>query len=209
MSPTRFWVCLLFFVFVTHLHEPGPFTGWAKERERTESPAESIKKSPTFHQRVEGFPLALSAGEMEALLDDLPYASSLLNRYKIHTLTVVRDGDLYTADDQKGVKGTFSLLAREGAFREYQGAGTIENSLVGRISAEVVASIRYTPVEAYLIRNDLEFWVLVNNSFIDFLCRLFNPMLKGVLKSNVENLVLMVQQLAIAVRSSGDDVLAP
>jgi hypothetical protein len=199
---------LLLFGFFFQFHEPGPFTGWAKERERTESPAESIKKSPTFHQRVEGFPLSLSADEMEALLDDLPYASSLLNRFKIHTLTVVRDGDLYTADDRKGVKGTFRLRAREGAFREYQGAGTIEKSLVGYISAEVVATIAYTPVESYLIRNDLEFWVLVNNSFIDFLCRLFNPLLKGVLKSNMEHLVLTVQQLAVAVRSSGDDVFA-
>jgi hypothetical protein len=142
---------------------------------------------------------------MEALLDDLPYASSLLRKYKIHTLTVVRDGELYTADDQKGTHGTFRLLAREGAYRQYQGAGTIENSLVGRISAEVVATIRYTPAEACLIRNDLEFWVLVNNSFLDFLCRLFNPLLKGALRSNVEQLVLTVQLLAVSVRSSGED----
>jgi hypothetical protein len=195
--------------FLLRFPAPGSFTAWAKERERTENRAASIKESPTFHQRVEGFQLSLSPDEMEALLDDLPYASSLLEKHKIHTLSVVRDGEGYAADDRKGTRGTFRLRLRDGAFREYQGTGTIDNSLVGHISAEVVAAIRYTPVEEHLIMNDLEFWVLVNNSLIDFLCRLFNPLLKGALRNNVEFLVLTAQQLAVAVRSSGEDAPKP
>jgi hypothetical protein len=207
MLSERFPTFLLLCSFFLPFPGRGPLTAWAKERERSENSAESIKENPTFHQRVEGFPLSLSPGEMEALLDDLPYASSLLDKYKIHSLTVVRRGDGYAADDHKGVEGTFRLRFMDGSLREYQGSGTIDNSLIGRISAEVVAAIHYTPVEEHLVRNDLEFWVLVNNSLIDFLCRLFNPLLKGALRSNVEFLVFTSQQLAVAVRSSGEEVL--
>jgi hypothetical protein len=172
-------------------------------RARVKPSAASVVRNPTFHHEVQGFPLSLSPGEMEALLDDLPHASSLLRKYGIHTLTVTRDGEAYAAYDGKGIEGTFVLLFRDGAYRQYAGEGVIEKSIAGRISAEVVASISYTPAGDRFITNDLEFWVLVNNPVLDFLCRLFKPMVRGVLENNVEFLVHTVQRLAVAVRASG------
>jgi hypothetical protein len=206
MHRIPFGVFLALFWFLLTSAVPGSHRIAAGESQRAQTPAEAIVRNPTFHQRVEGFPLALSSDEMQALLDDLPYASSLLRKYKIHTLTVTREGEGYTAYDSKGIKGNFVLLSRDGTFREYLGEGMIEKSIAGRISAEVVASISYTPAGDQLVTNDLEFWVLVNNPVLDFLCRLFKPMVKGVLRDNVDFLVQKVQQLAVAVRSSGEDV---
>jgi hypothetical protein len=84
--------------------------------------------------------------------------------------------------------------------REYMGTGAIENRFMGVITADVVATVRYEPTEAACIRCDLEIWVLVHNSFIDFLCKVFKPFLAGILKSKMDLFMSTVQQLAQQLR---------
>lgn len=168
---------------------------------------DNIRKSPTFHQKVEGFNLSLTVKEMEYLLDNLPCAAQLLTVYGIHPLTIERRGGHYHAEDANGLEGTFQLEGEMGGFREYRGTGAITNASIGVITADVVATIRYSPVHPFLLTNDLEFWVLVNNDFLDFLCRVFRPLLKSVLRKNVEFLVETSQKLANTIREQGGSAL--
>jgi len=63
---------------------------------------EDIKTKYTFHQKVTGFTISLTTEEMDFFLDNLPYASYLLNQYKIHSLKIVREGaDRYYAEDSR------------------------------------------------------------------------------------------------------------
>ena len=75
------------------------------------------------------------------------------------------------------------------------------------ITADVVATIRFSPVHPFLLTGDLEFWVLVNNDFLDFLCRVFRPLLKSVLRNNVEFLVETSQKLANTIRERGESAM--
>ena len=161
-----------------------------------------IKENPTFHQKIERFLLPLTPDEMEYILDNLPYASELLNQYGINTLRITSLGDGgFSADDSTAIKGTFQLVKKDGRFREYEGNGTLAINIVGEINADVVATILYREHDVSRITNDLEMWVLVNNSFLDFLCRVFRPLLKGILKSNLEFFIGVTQQFAERYRA--------
>jgi hypothetical protein len=180
-----------------------PLIWLAMHPARAGAAPDNIMSSPTFHQKVEGFSLSLTANEMEYLLDNLPCAAQLLTVYGIHPLTIERRGGHYHAEDENGLEGTFQLEGETGGFREYRGKGAIKNSSIGVITAHVVATIRYSPVHPFLLTNDLEFWVLVDNDFLDFLCRVFRPLLKSVLRNNVEFLVETSQKLANTIRERG------
>ena len=168
---------------------------------------DNIRRSPTFHQKVEGFTLSLTVKEMEYLLDNLPCAAHLLTVYGIHPLMIERWGGHYHAEDENGLEGTFQLEGEMGGFREYRGKGAIRNGAIGVITADVVATIRFSPVHPFLLTGDLEFWVLVNNDFLDFLCRVFRPLLKSVLRNNVEFLVETSQKLANTIREQGGSAM--
>lgn len=163
-------------------------------------PGKEVKKRPTFHRRVEGFILTFTESEMTFFLDDLPYASRLLREYGIHSLTVTSSEGVYHAEDSTGLRGGFWLVKKKHNQREYMGTGAIENRIIGVITADVVAAVRYEPTDAGCIRCDLEIWVLVHNSFIDFLCRVFKPVLAGILKNKMDLFVSTVKQLAQQVK---------
>jgi hypothetical protein len=162
---------------------------------------EKIKARPTFHQRIEGLELTLNMREMEFFLDNLTYAAHIMSEYEIHPLRIKQtDPNTFYAEDDNGLNGTFSLLQREGRFREYGGTGEFQNTTTGVISADVIASVHYEQSEYKTISNDVEFWVDVNNPFLDFLCRLFRPLLTGILKKNLDVFINATQQMALTVR---------
>lgn len=165
--------------------------------------SDEIKSKPTFHQKVNGFTLSLSPEEMEYFLDNLPYASEILNRYQIHSLRIesVGEGSFYAEDDD-GLKGTFTLLKKDGGFREFGGNGEIENRVIGLITADVIAAIHYKELTATSISSNLEFWVRVNNPFLNFLCRIFRPLLNQILKNKFDHFINVAQSFADKVRSN-------
>ena len=166
---------------------------------------EDIKSTPTFHQKSEGFLISLTPEEMDFLLNNLPYATTLLNKYEIHTIQIIPDAGKYRVEDSNGLKGTFWLVQKNFSSRIYKGYGSIDSKIVGKFSADVVATIDYKYFSHELITNDLELWVLVSNSFLDFLCRIFRPFLKGILKNKLEGFINSAQKLADNVRT--DNIL--
>lgn len=160
---------------------------------------ESVKKDPTFYKKIDGFVLSLTAEQMTYLLDHLPVASVLLNEYGIHTLRI-RDTrpDTFHAEDESGLKGVFTLVScidqGSGNVREYSGNGWIENKVISRISADVIARIGYKEPDAGNTVNELEFWVSVDGLLLDILCRIFRPVLLSVLTKKFDDFILVVQR---------------
>ena len=174
----------------------------------SEFTAEEIKSNPTFHQRGEGFTLSLTPEEMEYFLDNLDHASFLLNVYNIHTLRIRAMGDnVFYAEDNGDLSGNFYLFEKNGRFRNYRGEGTINNRLIGSVSADVIASIHYRKLTPDTIVNDLEFWVKVNSSFLDFLCRIFQPLLIRAMEKKFTSLIDIFQTFAGRIRSDPEDAM--
>jgi len=169
-----------------------------------ESSAEpSIKKHPTFHQRVEGFSLSLNSDEMEYLLNDLPFTSELLRRYKLHTLRVYRMGEgLFYAEDHQGMSGTFRLFMKRPGYREYIGSGVIYSRVAGEVRANVVASVQYHDSGFQSIENDIEFWVLVDNKLLHIFCKIFTPILHTIFTKKIRVFINVVQGLAERIRTN-------
>ena len=169
---------------------------------------EHVKNNPTFYQKVTGFTLALSAEEMEYFLDNLDYASEILNEYDIHSLRIKCTGrDMFYAEDDEGLAGTFKLIQKKETFREFGGQGVIVSKMIGQISADVIASVRYKAIADTMIVNDIEFWVLVNNSFLNFICRLFRPALQSVLKNKLEYFINVIKKFGETVRLNNEDIM--
>ncbi len=168
----------------------------------------NVKSNPTFYQKVAGFKLALSSEEMDYFLDNMDYASEILNKYGIHSLRIESTGrDRFYAEDDDGLSGNFKLLQKNGTFREYGGRGVIVSKKIGQISADVIASVYYEEITDTSIMTDIEFWVLINNSFLDFLCRLFKPALNRVLKNKLEFFIMVIQKFGDTVRSNNEDIM--
>ena len=168
----------------------------------------SVKSNPTFHQKVAGFKLALSPEEMDYFLDNMDYASEILNKYDIHSLRIESTGnDRFYAEDAEGLAGNFELLQKKEAFREFGGRGVIVSKNIGQISADVIASVYYEESTDTSIMSDIEFWVLVNNSFLNFLCRLFKPVLNQVLKNKLEYFIDVIQKFGDMVRSNNEEIM--
>lgn len=126
-----------------------------------------------------------------------------MNRYQIHSLRIESIGeDRFYAEDDDGLKGTFTLLKKDSSFREFGGNGEIENRVIGLITADVIAAIHYKELTSTSISSDLEFWVLVNNSFLNFLCRIFRPLLNQILKNKLGHFINVIQKFAAKVRSN-------
>jgi hypothetical protein len=162
---------------------------------------ERVKKDPTFHKEIDGFSLNLSAEQMTYLLDNLPVASVLLNEYGIHTLRIRKTGpDTFHAEDKSGLEGVFELIEGNergaGTYieREYAGHGWISSRAITRISADVVARIRYEEPDQGNTVNDLEFWVGVDGLLLDILCRIFSPLLLSILTKKFDDFILVVQR---------------
>ena len=169
---------------------------------------ENIKLNPTFYQKVASFELALSPEEMDYFLDNMDYASEILITYGIHSLRIESTGkNMYYAEDDSGLAGNFKLLQKKGSFREYGGQGVITSKNIGQISADVIASIYYEEIADTSIINDIEFRVRVNNSFLNFLCKLFKPALNRVLKKKLEFFTNVIQQFGDTVRSNNEDIM--
>jgi len=165
----------------------------------------SIKKHPTFHQRVEGFSLSLTSAEMEYLLNDLPFTSELLRRYKLHTLRVYRIGEgLFYAEDNQGMSGTFRLFMKRPGYREYAGGGVIYSRVAGEVRAGVIASVQYHDSGLQSIENDIEFWVLVDNKLLHFFCKIFTPILHTIFKKKIRVFINVVQDFAEKIRANPD-----
>jgi len=174
--------------------------------EASEFTVDEIKSNPTFHQRAEGFTLSLTQEEMEYFLDNLDQASYLLNIYNIHSLRIWAIGNnVFCAKDKDDLQGKFYLLEKKERFRIYRGEGTVNVRIIGAVSAEVVASIQYRNLSNDIIINDLEFWVRANNSFIDFICRFFRPILIKVLEKNFTSLIDIAKKFATQIRSNPED----
>jgi hypothetical protein len=157
---------------------------------------------------VAGFKLALSPEEMDYFLDNMDYASEILNKYDIHSLKIESTGSgMFYAEDDDGLAGNFKLLQIKGTFREYGGRGVIMSKNIGQISADVIASVYYEEITDISIMNNVEFWVLVNNSFLHFLCRLFKPVLNQVLKNKLEYFIDVIQKFGDTVRSNNEDIM--
>jgi len=170
-----------------------------------ESAIQEIRTKPTFHQRVEGFTLSLTPSEMEYFLDNFHYASRLLNRYGIHSLRILSlEDQSYYAEDDRGLHGTFKLVEKDGSYREYMGGGSIHSRVAGEIRARVIADVYYHEAGSESIQTDIDFWVLVDNTFLHFLCRIFKPVLTRIFTQKVEVFINVIQELAERVRSNPD-----
>lgn len=154
-----------------------------------------VRRDPTFNKRMEGFSLFLSPEQMEYFLDNLPYASLLLNEYGIHTLRINAAGaGRFHAEDESGLEGFFVLLKKRSSHREYTGKGWISSKLLSRISADVVAQISFEAKAPQEITSELEFWVRVDSVLLDLLCRLFQPILLQILTRKFDHFVSVTQQ---------------
>ena len=163
---------------------------------QTTTKADRILSSPTFYYREENFVLQLSPAEMEYMLDHLPLASSLINEWGIHTIEVRPAGEnRYTVRDANGLQGSFTLVGKAGCSRRYLGRGAIFTKLTGSIRADVAARIRYREKNGHIV-NDLEFWVLLDNSFLNVLCRVFRPVLRSVVRRKMDFFILVAQDFA-------------
>jgi len=188
--------CFIVILILSYAVKPHVLSG--------ESSAEpSIKKHPTFHQRVEGFSLSLNSDEMEYLLNDLPFTSELLRRYKLHTLRVYRMGEgLFYAEDHQGMSGTFRLFMKRPGYREYIGSGVIYSRVAGEVRANVVASVQYHDSGFQSIENDIEFWVLVDNKLLHIFCKIFTPILHTIFTKKIRVFINVVQGLAERIRTN-------
>jgi len=172
------------------------------------TPAESdrIVRSPTFYYREKNFELRLSSEQMEYLLDNLPLASSMINEWGIHTIEVESSGkNRYTVRDANGLQGHFRLVGKAGGSRRYLGKGSIYSRLTGSIRADVAARIRYREKNGCIV-NDLEFWVLLDNSFINVLCRVFRPVVRSVVRRKMDFFIVVAQDFAERYNDEGLEV---
>ncbi len=186
-------------IFITIIFSPAAGRG---------ADLKNVKSNPTFYQKMAGFKLALSSEEMDYFLDNMDYASEILNKYGIHSLRIEStDRDRFYAEDDGGLAGNFKLLQKKRTFREFGGRGVIVSKKIGQISADVIASVYYEEITDTSIMTDIEFWVLVNNSFLDFLCRLFKPALNSVLKSKLKLFINVIQKFGDTVRSNNEDIM--
>ena len=166
---------------------------------------ERVKKDPTFHKKVDGFTLNLSAEQMTYLLDNLPVTTVLLNKYGIHTLRIRATGpDAFHAEDESGLEGIFELVgggeydagthtAHDRTVREYAGHGWIASGVITSISADVIARISFEESEPGNTVNELEFWVVVDGLLLDILCRIFRPVLLSILTNKFDDFIEVVQ----------------
>jgi hypothetical protein len=169
---------------------------------------DNVKLNPTFYQKVAWFTLTVSKEEMEYFLDNLDYASVVLREYGIHSLRIkAMGGDTFYAEDDEGLAGTFKMVQKKETFREYGGQGVIVSKTIGQISADVIASVRYKEITDTSIMNEIEFWVAVNNSFLNFLCRLFKPALNLVLKNKLEYFINVIKKFGDTVRSNNEEIM--
>jgi hypothetical protein len=174
-----------------------PIWLWADE------PSEdTIRKYPTFHRKISGFDLSLTPSEMNYMLDNFPYASDLVRRFEIHSLWISEvSQNSYRAHGKGKFEGTFMVLRKDAQFREFMGKGRI-GSVFGDISASVVASIRYQENGLYNIKNEVEFWVLIDNVLVDLICRIFRPLLQSILTEKIKVFIGVAQELAVKIREN-------
>ncbi|UCB45671.1 MAG: hypothetical protein JSV25_15930 [Spirochaetota bacterium] len=162
---------------------------------------EAVKRDPTFNKSMNGFMLNMTPLQMEYFLNYLPYTSYLLNEYGIHTLRISFIGsNKFHAEDDSGLEGTFDLINEEKWYREYTGKGWIKSGVISTISADVVASISFQEASQGQIVNDLEFWVKVDSVILDFLCKLFRPILLQILTKKFDHFVQVIQSFVIRVQ---------
>jgi len=160
-----------------------------------------VQRDPTFNKRMEGFSLFVTPEQMEYLLDNLPYATLLLNEYGVHTLKVYAAGaDRFHAEDESGREGFFVLLKKRSSYREYTGKGWISSRVISRISADVAAQISFEAKSPGEITSELEFWVRVDSVLLDLLCRLFQPILLQILTKKFDHFVSVIQQFTERIR---------
>jgi hypothetical protein len=168
-----------------------------------------VRRDPTFNKRMEGFSLFLSPEQMEYFLDNLPYASLLLNEYGIHTLRINAAGaGGFHAEDESGLEGVFVLLKKRSSHREYTGKGWISSKLISRISADVVAQISFEEKAPKEITSELEFWVRVDSVLLDLLCRLFQPILLQILTRKFDHFVSVIQQFTERIQENPETAAA-
>ena len=168
-----------------------------------------VRRDPTFNKRMEGFSLFLSPEQMEYFLDNLPYASLLLNEYGIHTLRINAAGaDRFHAEDESGLEGFFVLLKKRSSHREYTGKGWISSMVISRISADVVAQISFEEKAPEEITSELEFWVRVDSILLDLLCRLFQPILLQILTRKFDHFVSVIQQFTERIQKDPETAAA-
>jgi len=168
-----------------------------------------VRRDPTFNKRMEGFSLFLSPEQMEYFLDNLPYASLLLNEYGIHTLRINAAGaDRFHAEDESGLEGFFVLLKKRSSHREYTGKGWISSRVISRISADVVAQISFEEKALKEITSELEFWVRVDSVLLDLLCRLFQPILLQILTRKFDHFVSVIQQFTERIQEDPETAAA-
>jgi len=168
-----------------------------------------VRRDPTFNKRMEGFSLFLSPEQMEYFLDNLPYASLLLNEYGIHTLRINSAGaGRFQAEDDSGLEGLFVLLKKQSSHREYTGKGWISGKVISRISADIVAHISFEEKAPKEITSELEFWVRVDSVLLDLLCRLFQPILLQILTRKFSHFVSVIQQFTERIQEDPEKAAA-
>jgi hypothetical protein len=156
-----------------------------------------IKENPTFHRKIEEFQLSFSPEQLEYMLDNFPLAAYLMSSYGIYALNISREGErLYRVVGESSLEGSVILLKSGERYREYMGSGKIRSSLIGDIRASVVASIRYRNYGRSATKNDMEFWVRVDDPFLDLLCRIFMPLLDRALDEKLKIFIKAVQEFA-------------
>ncbi len=181
--------CLIFSIL--------PFWLWANDLSE-----ETIRKNPTFHRKISGFDLSLTPTEMNYMLDNFPYASDLVRRFEIYSLWISEvSQNSYEAHGEGKFEGTFMVLQKEVQFREFIGEGRI-GSVVGVISASVVASLGFQESGLYSITNEVEFWVLIDNALLDLICRIFRPLLNTILTEKIKVFIRVAQELAVKIREN-------
>ena len=167
---------------------------------------DAVKKDPTFNKRMNGFILSLTPAQMEYLLNYLPHTSYLLNEYGIHTLQISFIGDKkFHAEDDSGLEGTFDLIIEGRRRRVYAGKGWIKSRVISTISADVVASISFQEASQGQVVNDLEFWVKVDSVILDFLCKLFQPILQQILTKKFDQFVQVIQSFVIKIQENPEN----
>ncbi len=181
--------CLIFSIL--------PFWLWANDLSE-----ETIRENPTFHRKISGFDLSLTPTEMNYMLDNFPYASDLVRRFEIYSLWISEvSQNSYEAHGEGKFEGTFMVLQKEVQFREFIGEGRI-GSVVGVISASVVASLGFQESGLYSITNEVEFWVLIDNALLDLICRIFRPLLNTILTEKIKVFIRVAQELAVKIREN-------
>lgn len=164
-----------------------------------------VKEDPTFSKRVSGFTLSVTPFQMNYVLDNLPYASLLLNEYGVHTLRIRTVGiNKFHAADESGLEGAFRLIENGYYHREYAGNGWIKSRVIPRISADVVTCISFRETDQGAISNDLELWVSVDSVILDLLCRIFQPILLQILTKKFDHFISVVQQLIEKIQENPD-----